>query len=431
MTLTSHVLTRRDALKAAAVGAGFLLLAGCSPTPAPAPEGDVELEYWTMFTPNSTDDPRAAAEQAIFDALATSAGIKLIWKTVPWEVVDTQLMAAVQAGNAPGLTRSRHFMFDRLAGAGTYSSLDEYVTSTFTASDLDDFIVQMKFDNTTYGFLVENNVNGLYYRKDWFDEDGLEIPKDWDEFVEVGLKIKQKRPDIVPYLTFGSTAQLTHTDQIFQPMIHGRGDQLLDSDGRAAFNSQEGIDTYQFLRDCVHKYGIVADNVVSVTYNDQADAFDAGRGAMMIDGSHRYGRYVKANGEAVGVAEIPAGETSVCTFSGWVIVVPTGSPAPDAAWQAIVQRVSPEAQVTWSEMTGGLPVRKSVLNDPYFQTPEAAVVKWWAEYEARSGQLLLVPPTATELNEAMAQAMQQVILDKDASISTILNDAAKKYDAVL
>ena len=58
-------------------------------------------------------------------------------------------------------------------------------------------------------------------------------------------------------------------------------------------------------------------------------------------------------------------------------------------------------------MAGALPSRKSVLRQAFFQTPEAAYMKWWLDYINDRGEPNIATPTFTELNEVMVDALHQ------------------------
>ena len=50
--------------------------------------------------------------------------------------------------------------------------------------------IAKKDDGKIYGIPYATNADGVIYNKDIFNELGLQIPKTWDEFVDVSNKIK-------------------------------------------------------------------------------------------------------------------------------------------------------------------------------------------------------------------------------------------------
>jgi multiple sugar transport system substrate-binding protein len=89
-----------------------------------------------------------------------------------------------------------------LVRAGALEPLDEYVDKYGYRDELQDIgdvyrENQMRIGDTIYGFPDDGDVLILYYRKDIFDEMGLEVPKTWDEFYDVSKAITDKHaPDV-------------------------------------------------------------------------------------------------------------------------------------------------------------------------------------------------------------------------------------------
>ena len=81
-------------------------------------------------------------------------------------------------------------------------------------------------------------------------------------------------------------------------------------------------------------------------------------------------------------------------------------------------------------MAGALPSRKSVLAMPYFQTPEAAYMKWWLQYIAERGEANITTPWFTELNEIMVDALHQVLLNASSPVKPVLDAAVARYNQI-
>jgi len=69
--------------------------------------------------------------------------------------------------------------------AGLIANLDDYFNSWDKKDKfLPNVMEAMKIDGVIYGIPYETNVRLLLYRKDVFEEYGLEVPKTWDEYLE-------------------------------------------------------------------------------------------------------------------------------------------------------------------------------------------------------------------------------------------------------
>ncbi len=84
-----------------------------------------------------------------------------------------------------------------LARAGALEPLDDYVDEYGYREELETIAPvyrdnQMKVGDTIYGFPDDGDVFVFYYRKDIFEENGLEVPTTWAEFAEIGQQLTDK-----------------------------------------------------------------------------------------------------------------------------------------------------------------------------------------------------------------------------------------------
>ena len=232
----------------------------------------------------------------------------------------------------------------------------------------------------------------------------------------------------------GSKTQLGQTDFVFQSHIHGRGGKILRDDGKGGFNDDAAVRTYQFLSDCVHKHKITPSQVINMTHDNVSDAFKAGRVGMYVEVSPRYRDIEKAVGaDNLEIVEIPsddASRASPTVVTGWSLGIPRGAKHPEASWEYIKHYVSTETQEINARMAGSLPSRKSVMQLPFFQGPEAAYMRWWMEYIQKRGEPPILSATFTELNEMMVDALHQILLNPAANIRQTLDEAVKRYDQI-
>lgn len=70
-----------------------------------------------------------------------------------------------------------------------------------------------------YRICTNMTMAGLFYNKEIFNELGLEIPDNWDDFIVVLDKIKQEKPDVTPWFIFGSEAW--HLGHLIEFIPHG------------------------------------------------------------------------------------------------------------------------------------------------------------------------------------------------------------------
>lgn len=389
------------------------------------------IVHWSFLTPEG----KSAREVAMRDIEARfreRTGVTVTFQVFPWHELKTKLIAAVQAGNPPDNSRVDAIAMPMVVKANALTNLDPYIKRDIANRDdyLMDFRPSAMFDGSKYGMLMETAARALLIRKDLLAKANVKPPRTWAEFVEVGKAVTGGGR--WGYMFGGNKAQLGQTDFVFQSHIHGRGGHILAADGTGGFNDDGAVHTYQFLSDCVHKHKITPQSVISMSHDDVSDAFKAGRVAMYVEVSARYRDIRSAVGadnlEIVRIPSDDASRASPTVVTGWSLGIPRGARHPDASWEYIKHYTSVETEEINARMAGALPSRKSVLAQPFFQTPEAAYMKWWLDYIAEHGEPNLSTPHFTELNEVMVDALHQVLLNPSAPVKPTLDAAVKRYN---
>jgi ABC-type glycerol-3-phosphate transport system substrate-binding protein len=421
---------------AALTGGGLAgTLPGSAWSQAAKPLAGQTITHWSFLSPEG----KSLREQAIREIEARfreRTGAAVAFQTFPWHELRGKLIAAVQAGNPPDNSRVNFPDLKMLMKADALTNLDPYLKASFPDAERKDFVVDftptMLDNGSKRSMLLETAPRALVIRKDWFAKAGLKAPRTWNDVVEAGKALTGNGR--WGYMFFASKTQLNQVEPTFQPHIHGRGGQVLDASGKAAFNSDAGVRSYQFLADCVHKHKITPTQVVAMSHDDVTDAFKSGRMAMYVEISPRYRDIAAAVGaDNIELVKIPSDDPnrpSPSVISGWGLAIPRGAKHADASWEYIKQYVGIEAQEINARVAGSLPTRKSVLAQPFFQTKEAAYMRWWMDYVAERGELSPNVATFNQLNEVMTDALHQVLLRPNVNIKPVLDEAAGRYNQI-
>jgi multiple sugar transport system substrate-binding protein len=138
--------------------------------------------------------------------------------------------------------------------------------------------------------------------------------------------------------------------------------------------------------------------------------------------------------ENLELAKLPsddANRPSPSIVTGWGMGIPVGSKNPDAAWEYINHYIGADALEINARVAGTLPTRKSALSRPFFQTKEAAYLRWWMDYVAERSEHVINVATFSQLNETMVDALHQVLLSPTANIKGTLDEAVKRYNQIV
>ncbi len=247
--------------------------------------------------------------------------------TVEWSQVGSyndvrdQIKTEITVGNQPNLAYCYPDHVALYNKAAAVQTLDEFITSKaevkradgtteimgLTDEQIADFIEgyynegRAFGDGLMYTLPFSKSTEVMYYNKTFFDQNGLTVPKTWDDLYEVGKKIKAIDPDSTP-LGYDSSANwfITLCEQYGSDYTSATGDHyLFDNETNRAFAEKlngwyrEGILTTQKL------YG----NYTSNMFKELKSYISIGSSAGAT-----YQRPDKADGKypfEVGIAPIP------------------------------------------------------------------------------------------------------------------------------
>ena len=145
--------------------------------------------HWDFLSPDGKS-PRELAIKEIETEFHRRTGITVNFQIMPWQDLGTKLITAVQAGNPPDCSRVNLYHLKMILSADGLTSLNPYIAKTFSEEDRKDFLVDftpaMVVNGVKGSMEIETIPKALFIRKDWLAKAGLQAPKTWAEFVEVG-----------------------------------------------------------------------------------------------------------------------------------------------------------------------------------------------------------------------------------------------------
>jgi multiple sugar transport system substrate-binding protein len=397
-----------------------------------------KITYWTPLDPKSKN-PRSAAELAMVDLFRKKyPEIEVEVQPVPWQVIGTQTIQSVAAGRGADVVQFSTYDLPIQVEAKTTSPLNEFMTKAWLGENQSDFL--LPWENTVY----DGQVMGLYwnsllssslwYRQDLLEKKGLKVPKTWEEIVAVGAAVQT--PQIAGYLTglskTGNAVQLTNW---LIPAIWAAGSEFLAKDGQAVFNNPNGARPLDWLSDTVHKHKVTPSSIVSLTRDNVLDAFSAGTAAMVHCSSNIVSSARKSAvvGKVMGLVASPgptAAKPAPAFVTGKTIGMTRVSREREAAWLFIEHMTGREAQLLNAKIAQEPPCRKSVIKDPWFDTPEATDLKIQVEYMARHPYPFRYHPKNNLLADWLAEGAQQIIANRRPALE-VLNEVAKKWNGAI
>jgi multiple sugar transport system substrate-binding protein len=372
-------------------------------------------------------------------------GIDVTVIEVPTAEMFTKILQEHRAGTGAydALNVIPSWMPD-LVRAGALEDLDPYVDKYGYRDELQEIAPvyrdnQMTVDGKIYGFPDDGDVFLFYYRKDIFEENGLEPPKTWAEFAEIGQMLTDKyAPDMYGAAFFRDAP---YTQWMFQERFRVEGGKFFDEETmKATVNSDIGVKVFtemlaenKFMPAGVETWGFV----------ENLAAFLAGDTAMTISWPP-YGRWAAGYGtdeEAlswvpkstiagkVGYALPPGGHPQLA--AGFSLCVSSSSNNKEAAYLFIQWLNSKDVSLERVQLPYALrdPFRDSHFASEEYKSrwPEAPEYLAALQAGAVSGLLDLSLIQTDKYEEALRQGVSRLWAGEDPQ--AILDDVAAQWDA--
>lgn len=283
---------------------------------------------------------------------------------------------------------------------------------------------------------------GIFYNKDIFNELGLKQAVTWEDFVKNLEAVKKAKPDIIPFYMGGKDAwSLSH---IMEYTLMGVGKQTLGYTGyekALAANdlatlkwdeSENGVlGTFEKCMLELKAKGLINDNVVTATADNQADVFANGKAAFISQGMWVLSdlKAKNPNFTSVGFAPYPTileGTKNVvgAPLEG-TIAISASSKNIDAAKKVVEMMLSDDSIKSFCETRSAIPIKKSVDANWSFMKDDVSAVLNSDVYAATWTQNL---PGAFNSDEN-GRLVQNIFVNKYATPVEFAKDYLKMWNS--
>ncbi|MCI9101835.1 MAG: extracellular solute-binding protein [Lachnospiraceae bacterium] len=346
----------------------------------------------------------------------------------------TTLITQATAGTLPDIfTMSEAYSANCLEMGMMVDNLPELLGEDYMNGLLDVAIENSTVDGTFVFMPWQNNTSAMVYRKDLFEEKGIEIPKNWDEFLEAAKTLTEDLDGDGKVDRYGSAFAGTRNDSAesrFQTFALTFGCDFITPNGDGTFTSGFGTDAYKnamttFVRLATEE-GITPPGFVETGYSEAYTMIAADEACMFFSASNVLGGIYNANPEMkgkMGSFPMPTAEgvSPVTSFSSVGMTISNTCENPEVAADFLKYLTSVENSVAWNEATCRLPVVKDALtaiceNDEVYNG-----------FVEASDSAVIYPPFAglAELRDICGECWQTVVSEGVAVEDAIANAAAK------
>ncbi|MGD2178617.1 MAG: extracellular solute-binding protein [Anaerolineae bacterium] len=277
---------------------------------------------------------------SVWNAELPGQGIAFEVNVVAHDEFYHLLSTAVGGGRAPDLAMVDSVWVAGLAKSGFLYALED-LDSPWRRSEFGQdlpavFVDANSLDERLYGLPVKADASLLWYRKDWFAQESLTPPADWDDLLDVAAHFLQpqvqERYGLVHPLAFpGGTAGGEATVYNLMPTVWSAGGDIFDAEMRyVTLDAPAARRALRFLRDLAHRYRVSSPGAVDYGHDTSARLFAEGKVAMAFGGSYEAEMIRNATrwsneefSQRVGAAPPPAapGQEPVSTVGGTSYVI--------------------------------------------------------------------------------------------------------------
>jgi len=391
-------------------------------------DGKTEVEFWTMQLSPKFDD---YFNGLITDFEAKNPEIVVNWVDVPWSDMETKILAAVSAGNAPDVVNLNPNFASQLAAKGAWLTLDDKLTAEEQSTYLPKIWEATQIDGESFGFPWYLTARVTLYNTEIFDEAGItEPPATFEALAKVAEQIKAETGKYAFFISFVPT----DAADVLQSFIQ-MGVPLVDEAGNAAFNTPEGQNVFQYWTDLYQKE-LLPREVLTQGHSEATQLYQSGEIAILTSGAEALSGIAS---NAPDIAEVTksapqiSGSTGKTNVAAMDLVIPKSTDA-EAAAIAFATYVTNDAnQLEFAKEANVLPSTVAAAQDSYFTDipDDASPVK--IAHSVSAAQLedaaVLIPAMedVKELQKIVYDNLQAAMLG-DKSVDEAVNDAAEEWD---
>lgn len=422
---------------AVATATAAATLAGCTGAGKATeldPEADVTLTWWT----GQADEAEKILEglAAEFEKEHPNVTIDISSGASSTEELLQKLSAGFASDTYPNVSYSFGSWASELESSGRTVDLSDKIDDPDLAWDEFPAAARSTVQPTgekVIGFpaLVDNL--SLIYNKTVFDAAGVDYPTEdwtWDDFRDAAKKLTDPSTETYGYAYSVSGSE--ETTWQFWPHLWQNGGEILEDDQKtAAFASEAGVESLEFLRQMA-----IDDKSIYLDQTDTkfAQLFAADRIGMMTSGPWQL-YDLNTAGTQYGVTVLPGTDGDHQTVSGpdiWAMF-DTGD-VNENYWSFELMKwlTAPAQDLRWNVEFGNLPLRESEIDTPEFQA-QVEALPGLDIMAANSENAINSRPTVSGyvgLSEAIGSAISKVLQGQGDPKEALEQAAEKANDAL-
>lgn len=349
------------------------------------------IVMWTFLNPTRESPREIALRQMIDDFQAANPDVQVVVEPQDFAIMPTKFFLGHVSGGNPDVVWIDAKNLGGLLQSGAGANLNELFIDGWSDEERADFYISAGWDaakdaeGVVRAVPLFHGTTVLYYRKDLLAAAGIDPAsiRTWDDLAAAAatLTVDNDGDGRIDVWGLGMplSSERTEMGAMIHMMLEGI-DPLIDATCQPDYANDGGVRALEGLAQFLQGDDPVTPSD-SFVYNvdDVTEQFAAGRYAIAVASALRFtGTQAQAafGGENMGILPWPTFDADrypgAMNVSGWWTTVWESSPNKEAAARFVEYMVSQDGINLWSRVGGQVPIRTSVLADPYFEEPANA-----------------------------------------------------------
>lgn len=390
--------------------------------------GKQEIEFWTMqLQPQFTD----YFNQLIASFEQANPTLKVRWVDVPWADMESKILTAVSARTAPDVVNLNPNFASQLAERNAWLPLDGKVPPDVQQLYLPNIWKASTLNGKSFGLPWYLTTRVTIYNTDLFKQAGInQPPATYADLAKIAQQIKAKTGKYA----FFTTVVPKDSGELLESFVQ-MGVELVDANGKAAFNTPKGKAAFQYWVD-LYKNGAMPKEALTEGHRHAIDLYQRGDTAVLASGAEFLNTIAK-NAPTIAQASATApqisGETGKKNVAVMNLVIPKDTDVPEAALKFALFVTNDANQLTFAKAANVLPSTVNALKDAYFQSEPANATPVDKARRISAAQLkdaeVLIPAMKNmkQLQQLIYENLQAAMLDQK-TVDQAISDAAQAWN---
>ncbi|MBE9011012.1 sugar ABC transporter substrate-binding protein [Pseudanabaenaceae cyanobacterium LEGE 13415] len=400
-----------------------------SGTPTGQRAADDQLDFWTMQLSPQFDD----YFKSLFAQFEKeNPGVKIRWTDVPWAEMERKILTSVAAKTAPDVVNLNPGFASQLAERGAWMNLDDKIPADVKQQYFPGIWQASTLNSQTFGVPWYLTTRVAIYNTDLMKQAGIaKPPATYAELAQAAKQIKDKTGKYA----FFATVVPNDSGEVMESFVQ-MGVQLVDAQGKAAFNSPQGKAAFQYWVD-MYKNGLMPKEVLTEGHRHAIDLYQQGNTAILASGAE-FLKSIAKNAPSIAKSSQSApqitGETGKKNVAVMNVAIPKDTDQPDAAVKFALFLTNNANQLAFSKAANVLPSTIQAAKDPYFTTAPANATSIDKARIVSAGQLqqaeVLIPviKNIKSLQQTIYENLQAAMLGQK-TVDQALADAAQTWNS--